>query len=284
MDAQASDSAGSAVVRTRAGRNLPLAIATGVSLAGVFIGTLYWHPLANLTFVFALVVVAVLELGSALTDTGARPATPVLIAVGAVAVYGTHYGGTAGQAAAVALLLAGAAVWAMFVGPGSGRVVGTVGATLLIGVWVPFCASFFALLLGRPDGIWYVMATIALTVSADIGAYGVGVAVGRHKLAPRISPGKTWEGLFGGLATVLVLAATVTSRLPGFDLVAALVLAVTVTFAATVGDLTESAVKRDLGIKDLGRILPGHGGIMDRVDSIIFALPAAHFALLAVGL
>lgn len=284
MDAQASDPAASAVVNTRTGRNLPIAIATGVGLAAVFLGALYWHPLAVLTLVFLVVVIAVLELGSAFADAGTRPATAVVLATGLVSVFGTHYQGASAQVVAVVLLLVGAAVWALFVGPGGGRAVGAFGSTLMVGVWVPFSASFFVLLLDRPDGIWYVMATIALSVSADIGAYGFGAAFGRHKLAPRVSPGKTWEGLAGGLATVLLLATFVTSRLPGFDVTAALVVATSVALAATVGDLAESAVKRDLGVKDLGRILPGHGGIMDRVDSIIFALPAAHFALLAVGL
>ncbi len=265
----------------KTGRNLPLAIATGVLLAGAFVGSLYWHPLALLTLIAVLVVVALLELDSAFAEHGVRPATVVAIASGAVAIYGGYFAGAVAQTLAVLLLLVGAIGWAVVTA--RDRVTATVSVTLLVGVWVPVCASFAALLVARPDGLWYVMATVALAVSADIGAYGTGVAFGRHKMAPRISPGKTWEGAIGGSLTVLLLAGFVTAGLPGFDLVTALVLGVAVTVAATLGDLTESLVKRDLGVKDLGRILPGHGGIMDRVDSIIFALPAAHFVLLAVG-
>jgi phosphatidate cytidylyltransferase len=266
----------------QAGRNLPRAIVTGLLLAAVFLLSLWWHPLAVLGLIFGLVVVALLELDSAIGERGFRPATPVAIGAGAMAVFGTHFMGATAQTLSLALLMLGAAVWT-FLGYARGRVVEVIGSTLLVGVWVPFCASFAALLLARPEGVWYVMATIAFAVSTDIGAYGFGSAWGRRKLAPRISPGKTWEGFGGGLATVIVLAVAVTAHLPGFGMVSALVLAVAVSLASTLGDLAESVVKRDLGVKDLGRILPGHGGIMDRVDSIIFALPAAHFALSAVG-
>ena len=109
--------------------------------------------------------------------------------------------------------------------------------------------------------------------------------MGRHKLAPSVSPGKTWEGLVGGWLTVLLLAATVTTRtVPGVDLIPALVIGTGITIAATIGDLAESLVKRDLGLKDLGTVLPGHGGVMDRVDAILFCLPTAHLLLLAFGL
>lgn len=267
----------------RSGRNLPLAIITGAGLAVAFLASLFWHPLAMLSLVFVLVVIALLELDSAFGDRATRPATPVALAAGAIAVFGAYLVGPGAQMFALALLLVGSAVW-IFLAHSRDRVVEVIGATLLIGVWVPLLASYAGLLAAREEGSWYVLAAIALAVSIDIGAYGFGSAFGRRKLAPRISPGKTWEGLAGGLAVVLVVATAVVAQLPGFDLVAALVVAVAVSAAATLGDLTESLVKRDLGLKDLGRILPGHGGIMDRVDSIIFALPAAHFALVAVGL
>lgn len=269
--------------RERAGRNLPLAVATGVGLAAAFLISLFWHPLVLLALIFALVVVALLELDAAFATRGGRPATPVLILVGAVALFGGYFAGPSMQALALALLLLGAAVWAFLSADGK-RAVEVVAATLLVGVWVPFLASFAALLLARPDGAWYVLAPIALAVVTDISAYAFGSMFGRHKLAPRISPGKTWEGLAGGALASVAVAGLILVWLPGLDLGSVLLLAVAVSAAATLGDLTESVVKRDLGVKDLGRILPGHGGIMDRVDSIIFALPAAHFTLAAVGL
>jgi len=157
-------------------------------------------------------------------------------------------------------------------------------STYLIGLWVPFLMSYAALLLRRPDGRLLTIATVALTVANDVGAYAFGSLWGRHKLAPRISPGKSWEGLAGGLVTVLVLAGLVISQLiVGLGMAGALTLGAGIVVAATIGDLSESLVKRDLGVKDLGRILPGHGGVMDRIDGILFALPAAHFIFVAFG-
>jgi phosphatidate cytidylyltransferase len=102
-------------------------------------------------------------------------------------------------------------------------------------------------------------------------------------MAPAVSPAKSWEGFAGGLATVLVVAATIVANVPGFDLALALVFGVACFLAGTAGDLAESMVKRDLGVKDLGGIVPGHGGIMDRADAVIFALPVAHAVLSAFG-
>ncbi|MFO8076115.1 MAG: phosphatidate cytidylyltransferase [Egibacteraceae bacterium] len=268
--------------RRSAGRDLRLAVASGLVLAAALLGALFTSPVLLLAFVGALIVIALLELDVAFRQQGVRPATPVAGGAGLVMLFGAYWVGPSAQALGVLLLLFGAVLW-VFLGTDRRRVVPTVSATLLAGLWVPFLASHLALLLARQDGEWAVLAVIALAVSSDIGAYGVGSAFGRHKLAPRVSPAKSWEGLAGGLATVLVLAALVTARLPGFDLPTALLLGVVVVPAATLGDLTESLVKRDLGVKDLGSVVPGHGGIMDRVDSILLALPAAHLLLLALG-
>ena len=138
-------------------------------------------------------------------------------------------------------------------------------------------------LLTRPDGIWYVVAAVALPVCGDIGAYGFGYRFGRHKMAPAISPAKTWEGFAGGWLTMLVVAALIIARTPGFDLPLALVFGTATFLAGTAGDLAESMIKRDLGVKDLGGIVPGHGGIMERADAVIFALPVAHAILSLFG-
>lgn len=280
------------------GRNLPVAIASGVALAVVFFGTLFWSPVVFLGFIAVLVVIGLLELDGAFRVHGLRPATPVAIGAGLVMHFGAHAGGASAQALGLVLVVLGTLAWVLLdpggrgrvVGPpdradvlGVGRITGNVGATCLMALWVPFLASFSALLLARDDGPWYVMAAVALAVTNDIGAFAFGSRFGRTKLAPTVSPSKSWEGFAGGIATVLVLAALVTARVPGFDLPTALVFGLGVAVAGTVGDLAESLVKRDLGIKDLGTIIPGHGGIMDRVDAIIFALPTAHLVLLALG-
>lgn len=264
------------------GRNLPVAIASGVALAGLFIGSLFLHDYVFLTFVALLVVGALLELDVAFRSRRLRPATLVAVGAGLVMLYGAYGGGPSAQALGLVLLGLGGMAW-MLLERGRERVVASLGATCLMTLWVPFLASFLGLLLVRPNGAWIVMAAIALAVANDIGAYALGSRFGRHRLAPRVSPGKSWEGFAGGLATVLVLAGLVTARVPGFDVPTALAFGAVVAVAGTVGDLAESLVKRDLRIKDLGRIMPGHGGIMDRVDAILFALPAAHLLLLGLG-
>lgn len=279
------------------GRNLPLAIVSGVVLAALFVGTLVASPWAFLAFVGLAVVLALVELDRVFASRGVQPATPLAIGVGLVMVFGAYASGPAAQSLGLVLLTLGALGWALLYpaeqtatghrgsrAMGGGRVTANTAATCFITLWVPFLASFAGLLLARPEGVWYVVATVAVTVAGDIGGFAFGSRFGRHKLAPSVSPGKTWEGFGGGILAALVLAALVVANLPGFDLLEALAFGVAVAVAGTLGDLSESLVKRDLGVKDLGRILPGHGGIMDRADAIVFALPVAHFVLLAFGL
>ena len=269
--------------RRSPGRDLPMAIAVGLTLAAVFLGTLFLNAWAFLTFVAILVVIAQLELDSAFRAQGLRPATPVAVGAGLVTIYGAHGLGEAGQSLGLVVLVIGTMLVTLLDG-GRRQVAASLGAAFLMTLWVPFLASYAALLLARPDGIWFVMAAIALTVSNDIGAYAFGFKFGRHSLAPSVSPAKTWEGFAGGLATVLLIAAFVTAEVvPGLGRGQALVLGAGIAVAATLGDLAESLVKRDLGVKDLGRILPGHGGVMDRVDAMLFTLPVAHLLLLALG-
>lgn len=265
-----------------AGRDLRAAIAVGLTLAALFLATLLANPYAFLTFVAVCAVLGMIELDRAFRAQGWRPATPVAVGAGLISLYGAYTNGAAGQSLGLVLLLLGTLAWTLLDADRE-RVAGSLGATCLMGLWVPGLASFVGLLLARPDGQWVVAAVVALTVTADIGAYAFGSRFGRHRLAPSVSPAKSWEGFAGGLFAVLVLAALLIARLRGFDLVGALVLGVGVTVAATVGDLAESMVKRDLGVKDLGGLLPGHGGIMDRADALLFALPVAHLLLAATG-
>jgi phosphatidate cytidylyltransferase len=265
-----------------AGRNLPVAIASGLLLAGIFLGTLFFSTAAFLVFWALLIVIALFELDKAFRSKGLRPALPVAIGSGLVILFGAYYTGPTAQSLGLVLLLLGSMVWTLLDADRT-HVAASLGASCLMGLWVPFLASFVGPLLTRPDGIWYVMAAVALPVSGDIGAYGFGYGFGKHKMAPAISPAKTWEGFAGGWLTVLVVAALITARIPGFDLPLALVFGTAVFLAGTAGDLAESMIKRDLGVKDLGGIVPGHGGIMDRADAVIFALPVAHAILSLFG-
>jgi phosphatidate cytidylyltransferase len=154
-------------------------------------------------------------------------------------------------------------------------------AGVFVAVYVPFLAGFVTLLLKPDDGPLRVLTFILVTIASDIGGYAVGVLAGRHPMAPVISPKKSWEG-FAGSAVFCVAAgwASVVYLLDG-DWWVGVLLGLVAVVMATLGDLSESLIKRDLGIKDMGDLLPGHGGLMDRLDSILFAAPAA-FLLLSV--
>jgi phosphatidate cytidylyltransferase len=265
---------------TVGGRNLPVAIAVGLGLAGLFLGSLFWHPAAFSAVVAALALTAYLESDRVLRSIGLRVETPVLIVATLVMLFGAYRAGQTGQAIGIAVLVLGGVVWQLS-DPSRTDVARRLSMTWLFGLWVGFLASFGVLLVTRPDdGVLAVLAVIGAVVLTDIGGFAFGVTLGRHHIAPSISPNKTWEGLIGGLAVAVAGGVVVLPMLgETFDMVSAAGLALTCGLAGFVGDLAESMLKRDLGVKDLGQVLPGHGGILDRVDGIIFALPVGYYAV-----
>lgn len=277
------DPAGSGAPSSRrlvGGRDLPVAIVVGLALAGLFLGSIFWHPLAFTVVVAVFVTAAAIESAAELRRIGVPTAVPAMLLGGLVTVFGAYRSQHAGQAAGVLVLFLGAILW-LLADPDRRDVVTTLGMTLLLGIWTGFLASFGVLLVNRPeDGPVAVLAVIGAAIFGDIGGYAAGVRFGRTRIAPSISPNKTWEGLVGGLVLSSVLAALV---LPAtgdlFTPTTAVVVAVVCVLAGFVGDLAESMVKRDLGIKDLGSLLPGHGGILDRVDGILLAMPVGFFAI-----
>ncbi|CAN5582502.1 phosphatidate cytidylyltransferase [soil metagenome] len=273
-----------AAATPRGGRNLPVAVGVGLVLSVMFVGSLLVHPLLFLTFISVVVGIGLLELDAAFAISKARPPTVTALVALPVMVYGAYL---VGSEAIVAGLFAGL-VGGFFVTMISSRrrhTVSRMAALSLMLLWVNLMASSLGLLLARPDGVWLVMAATALTVTSDVGAYAFGRNFGRTPMAPAISPNKTWEGFAGAMLSTVIMAVLVTAQVvPGVSLAAALTLAASVVVAATTGDLAESLMKRDLAVKDLGRILPGHGGVMDRIDALLFALPTAHFVLSAFGI
>lgn len=273
-----------AAATPRGGRNLPVAVGVGLVLSVMFVGSLLVHPLLFLTFISVVVGIGLLELDAAFAISKARPPTVTALVALPVMVYGAYL---VGSEAIVAGLFAGL-VGGFFVTMISSRrrhTVSRMAALSLMLLWVNLMASSLGLLLARPDGVWLVMAATALTVTSDVGAYAFGRNFGRTPMAPAISPNKTWEGFAGAMLSTVIMAVLVTAQVvPGVSLAAALTLAAAVVVAATTGDLAESLMKRDLAVKDLGRILPGHGGVMDRIDALLFALPTAHFVLSAFGI
>ena len=160
------------------------------------------------------------------------------------------------------------------------------GTTLLGVLWVGGGIGCLLLVRDIPDfGFWAVMAVLFSVFAADTAAFFVGRTLGRHKLAPAISPGKTWEGFVGGLVagTLVAFLILYRDREEFLSIPESLAFGALVTLASAAGDLFESSVKRDLGVKDSGRLLAGHGGMLDRIDALLFAGPAAYFTILAFG-
>ncbi len=268
----------------RGGRNLTLAVGSAVLFAVLFLVSAFVNAWAMLAFVAAIEVIAILEVDAALRTADGRPPTTAVLLTGIPMLAAAYVYGPAGQLTALVAMVLGVVVWALASrrDPAPLR---SAGGALLIGMWVPYLASFLGLLLRRPGGEWFIIITVALTAASDIAAYAVGSRIGRRKLAPAISPGKTWEGAAGGLVAAMLVAGIAAPLLvDDVSLGLAIALGALVALVAVAGDLAESAVKRSLGIKDLGRLLPGHGGMMDRVDAMLFTLPVAHLVLLAGGL
>jgi phosphatidate cytidylyltransferase len=275
-----SRSVGSDDPRTSGGRDLPIAVASGVLLVVVMLGSMFWHPLAFTVLVALLCLTAVIEAGQVFRAQGVPVAVPVLLVTTVVLLFGAYRGGSNGQVIGVLTLFLGAVAWEL--ADGDRRdVVRSIASTVLLGLWVPFLATYAVLLINRPsDGAVVTLAVLLGAILTDIGGYFAGTRFGRHKVAPSVSPAKSWEGLAGGLLLSGVAGGLVLPLLGDvFDLTTAIAVPVVAGVAGFVGDLTESMVKRDLGVKDLGAIIPGHGGVLDRVDGILLALPVGYYAL-----
>lgn len=277
-------------------RNLPMAVAVGVALLAVGIGCFALGSFATMVLVTVVVSVCAAELFTSLTQSGYRPAGLLGVAAVAGLCIAPLYHGWFAYPVILGLATMAGLAWFLFVQPGEGAVM-NLGVTLLGIAYVGGLGSFATLLLGvaRPfegslsnQGIGILLAAVLVTVAYDVGAYFVGRRFGRTPLNAA-SPNKTQEGLAGGIAAGVIVPALIigVSGLDpvgvdwkttfGFTLICALM--------APIGDLCESAIKRDLGVKDMGNLLPGHGGVLDRFDAMLFVLPTAYFMahLLSLG-
>ena len=265
--------------QSRAGRNLPTAIAVGLCLGLGVIASLVFRKEAFLVVVTVAACFGIWELRAGLAQGKINvPLVPSI--VGAITMITATFAG-GGQALTVSFGLTCISVLVWRALDGLQDAVRDIAGGIFVVAYVGLLASFASLLLAAPDGVQRVCVFIIVTVCSDLGGYFVGVVVGRHPMAPSVSPKKSWEGAAGSaLACVIGGVATVMVLLSG-PWWAGVVLGLAVVTAATVGDLTESTLKRDLGIKDMGSILPGHGGLMDRMDSLLLSAPVA-WAVLTV--
>ncbi|MEU6987784.1 phosphatidate cytidylyltransferase [Streptomyces sp. NPDC046324] len=262
-----------------AGRDLGAAIGVGVGLGAVIIASLFIWKAAFIGVITVAVVVGLWELTSRLQERKGIKAPLVPLAVGGAAMVVAGYvRGAEGAWVAMALTALAVLVWRMTERPEG--YLKDVTAGVFAAFYVPFLATFVALMLTADDGAERVLTFLLLTVVSDTGAYAIGWRFGKHKLAPRISPGKTREGLVGAVTFAMAAGALCMEFLiDGGSWWQGLLLGLAVAASATLGDLGESMIKRDLGIKDMGTLLPGHGGIMDRLDSLLPTAPVVWLLL-----
>jgi phosphatidate cytidylyltransferase len=257
---------------SRAGRDLPAAIGVGVVLGAIAIGVLLFAPVGWLPVLAVAIPIATYEVVRRLGEAGySLPVVPLLIGGQAMIWLSWPYG-VAGTLGAYGGTIVVCMVWRL-VGQGLREqpvnYLRDISATVLLATWVPLFASFSALLIFQEDGGVRTFIVIVTVVFADIGGYVAGVLFGKHLMVPAISPKKSWEGLGGSLLFGVAAAVLSVTFLLGKPAWVGIPLGLMLVITGVLGDLVESQVKRDLGIKDMGTLLPGHGGVMDRIDAML---------------
>jgi phosphatidate cytidylyltransferase len=231
----------------------------------------------------AVLVVCAMELFTAFRQRGYQPAT-LLALVGTAAIAGSAYWrGEQAFPLVMALMVVFTLLWYLW-GVVRTLPATNIGITILGFAYVGFLGAFAPLLLKFPDGIGMFLGAIIATVAYDVVGFFVGHQWGRTPLAPEISPNKTVEGLIGGWVGAVVASVAIVAHIHPWDFGSSLALGIVTAVAAPLGDLCESMIKRDLGVKDMGSILPGHGGLLDRIDALLFVVPATFYLVRVLDL
>lgn len=253
---------------SRAGRNLPAAIAVGLVLGAAVLVSLLTVRYVFIGVVAAAIVVGTVEFARALTRAAGIRITVVPVLVGGQAmIWLTWPFGREGALVAFAVTVLVCLLWRL---PGGAKgYLRDVSASVFAAAYLPLFAAFAAMLVQPADGVGRVLAFLIGVVASDTGGYVAGVLRGRHPMAPSISPKKTWEGFSGSMVAGVVAGALSVSMLLDGRVWQGAIFGAAIVLTATLGDLVESLIKRDLGIKDMGTLLPGHGGLMDRLDSLL---------------
>jgi phosphatidate cytidylyltransferase len=262
-------------IKERTGRDLVLAIVIGLAFGAALLGSLLFIKALFVPFALAAALLGVYELSRALRSGGRRiDVVPQLIAA-AILVLSAYFADIWLCWVVLFVTVSFVIVWRLVAQMISkdGRTYGDVLADAVVGgfvqIYVPFLAGVALILLKQEGGQWWVLSFIAIAVAADTGAYAAGLAFGRHPMAPKISPKKTWEGFGGAVAASLIAGTLLAVFLLDLPWWAGLIFGAAILLSATLGDLGESMLKRDIGIKDMSSWLPGHGGLLDRLDSIL---------------
>jgi len=274
-------------IAERTGRNLILAIVIGLVVGALVVVSLIFIKELFLVFGMAMVGFAAFELAQAFRGSGRRVPriATVVAAVGIVpATFFFHAGGQLVALSAGIVLIV---VWRLIeeaAVPSARRGARALGVDVLwsvfVQLYVTLLGSFAVLLLAEQGGEWWVLAFLILVVSVDTGAYVSGLSWGKHPMAPTISPKKTWEGFAGAAAAAIIAGVLLSLFMVGESWWFGVIFGVVILLTATAGDLAESLIKRDLGIKDMSSWLPGHGGFLDRLDSILPSAAATYVLFL----
>jgi phosphatidate cytidylyltransferase len=286
---RASFDARNEALTARTGRNLPAAIAIALAFAVVMLGSLLiWTPSFVVVGAF-LIGFAAWELASAMRFAGRDVPRIPTTATGIAMVPAAFFGG---QAVALVTILGGIvliSVWRLVEvaiarpRPSAANVFRDLTNGLFVQAYVTLLGACVVLLSSLERGNLWVIGFVLVVVAVDTGAYATGLNLGKHPMAPRISPKKTWEGFAGSVAASIVMGILVSWLMLGMPWWFGIVLGVLISGSATLGDLTESMIKRDLGIKDISSFLPGHGGLLDRIDSILPSSAVAYVLYLIVN-
>ena len=266
---------------SRAGRDLPLAIGVALAMGAVILVALLTVRQAWIGIVAISAVIGTWELFGALhRGAGIRLSRVPVLVGGQAMIWLAWPFGTEGILGALLVTVLGCFLWRMRLG--AAGYVRDVGASMLVLCWVPLCMAFGTMLVVPADGTARVLTFLIVVICSDTGGYALGALFGKHPMAPKVSPKKSWEGLAGSLVAgsagaCLCIALLLDDRWWYGLIVGPLLVATAVT-----GDLVESLIKRDLGIKDMGSTIPGHGGLMERLDSLVTSAPMAWLLLLVL--
>lgn len=263
---------------SKSGRNLPVAIAVAVVLLAAVAASLFFKKELFVGLAVVAVCLGLWELAQAFSTKGIRiPLLPLMVGTAGMLV-SAYMSGPEALMVSFALTVGGVVVWRIIDGGGIDAVRDSA-AGLFSAAYLPLMAGFVMLMLAEDTGVIQVTVFILLAVANDTGGFFAGVRFGKHPLAPSISPKKSWEGLAGSFVATMAVGVVGTTYFLDMNPAVGLVLGLLAPITATVGDLAESLIKRDLGLKDMGSLLPGHGGVLDRLDSLLLTAPFVYLML-----
>ena len=263
-------------INKRAGRKLIPSIFVSLLLLGLIFGTIAIAPLLFFALIWIVIMIGIREIAHAYRKGGIDLPDYVLMIAATVLLVATWNGNTQGLAVSAGLTIP-ILMFALLLISQKDFIKRSTSA-VFITFYLAVLGGFILLLANDQDGALRIFALVALIACNDTFAYFAGVLIGKHKLAPNISPKKSWEGLIGGAVAAVIGGAAIFHYLFETNWIIGAAIGLMTVITATCGDLIESAIKRDLAIKDMSNLLPGHGGIMDRLDSALFTAPAVWFA------